>query len=69
MQRLGMPRGWSAELTRDEMRVVKDLAWMVLKSKQNVGRRLLDTAESVRKIIEEKERHADGTHAPRKEKL
>jgi hypothetical protein len=50
------PNEWKAIMTRDEMRVVKDLAFLVLKSKQNVGRRLLDVAESVRRIVEDKER-------------
>ena len=40
--------------TRDEMRVIRDLAFIVLKSKQNVGRRILDYAESARKITNSK---------------
>lgn len=36
-----------AILTADEMRAVKNLAWMVKNSKQNVGLRLLDAASVV----------------------
>lgn len=40
-----------AMLTKDELQVIDDLAWMVKNSKQNVGTRMKDQADSVRKII------------------
>lgn len=41
-----------AHLNQDELSAMSNLAWAVKQSKQNVGRRLLDYADSVIKITE-----------------
>lgn len=43
--------------TKDEQRVISDLAWMVKNSKQNVGLRMIDQANAVIKILKDKQPH------------
>lgn len=41
-------------IDKDEFRAIENLAWMVRHSRQNVGLRMLDAAESVIKILKSK---------------
>jgi hypothetical protein len=41
----------SITIDKDELRCIENLAWMVKNSKQNVGLRMLDAADSVIKIL------------------
>ncbi len=53
----------TVKMTRDEVRVIEDLAWMVKKSKQNVGRRMLDYADSAICILKRKKsENAEARH-------
>jgi hypothetical protein len=45
---------FSATIDKDELRAIENLAWMVKNSKQNVGLRMLDAADSVIRILKTK---------------
>jgi hypothetical protein len=53
-------------ITSDDHRVLKDLAYMVLKSKQNVGQKMRDTADSARKILSRISAETGNTQQPMK---
>lgn len=53
-------------ITSDDHRVLKDLAYMVLKSKQNVGQKMRDTADSARKILSRISADTGNTKQPMK---
>lgn len=59
---------FSAALDKDEYRAIENLAWMVKNSKQNVGLRMLDAADSVIRILKSKKPENSPGEPPAQEK-